>query len=1635
MADQEVIIEIEHYRSLFVVEGMDIQNWDIEVTALVGGVMTMTGGLFSGDSHTDAQARLWEDHGGWFYVYNRALAKHLYNLLEKAKAGELEAEQWKHHKKSIRKYVEGDYNIHFGLEGYSYEDARTDYLKSLLRKVQETGSISGFNAKEKGFLFWAMDPDRAEHHYSWSTGKRIEYDRPPKGDFKGGISRLIWTILKKTGSADELLESHVVREVIDSQYDFSVVRRLVTNKVNDLMQSGRNVGISIPSDFWNPVNSSSQNSLADIRPFLMKGGGEEFNGKWAIGTKYAAGEFIPNWKLTPKDVVIDGESISTSNEFHLGKLDKQLVYFPRDYKEPTSTDGEASWDANELEKEMQEQLASFDKFAGEKNITEYPFQFNTTVNKPRTHYFVQGGVEWFVMDVELIHSMEDQLMADYTAFIMAVWDDWKDGNVTDTVENIFNKTFGDAVIITYYYKPVLIDKEMARRVQYWKNLARLLFSKIPDEEKDKDPENRKKLEEEDIENALRDANNAFLEGEPPPNTPLEEDAIEGRRKFFKQCALMLNAHMLKEQMLSTLKTEATKGRAPFDGRFWMARCDTDQERLINNLVASEDGAAFFDVPPSVLSYLVPKIRLYRVENEEEGWLEETEFVFDQSSDVNRNRNYTKRAGTPYTPENFLAATFDKGSGCGLKEFSFEYNGTNPAEARNDIKARLSLYFQSFGDFVRQRLGSNGMWYRYVDLVLQPTENQAKSLGLNIVHPHQYDPSFFRIRAEVGYVVPDNLETAFANYDSTALRRAITRSNRSMYLVMVDHEIKVNNDGSVLINIDYRAYVETALKSLRFDALATTELLAERNALQKGLYDILSSQQCTKSQVNEYKAAMQGKEEEHKQKSLQSIFKRLLARGKIYVTKVNTSDAQFFRNNGYFSNCELQDINTGNPIEAASFSPNMALQPGQQSGALSWALRNNLPEEGDFDYTDMSDTTIQYFFFGDLLHTIMDTMYDSKTLEWTAGMENTRIILGSFDFDPFTGKGADVTMNIAQLPISTDFFMKWFTENVLTKGKTRKTFPILSFIRNLSNTLLQDSLLETCVNKKMKKTTRFQTGQISAYAKEIGKDPFGMLVNASDLIVNTDHHLGINLPLMGDAEQEIRSDFPKAQHFYNYLILNVIGSSLTYTGNGNYADDIKKGRYHIEIGSNRGIVKTVSFAKTDMQYVREARFMQQGIDGLMQLSAVYKASIEMFGNTLFYPGMELYINPFGIGGTTLGSPTQGPSHSGGRSLANKLGLGGYHTILSVKSSITPGKFTTSLQAQQYYSGDGQGNPNIGGIAIAEDELKSLTVTEEQQESIEGAKDYCDDMIKKLYNNEMAVEQTPGVESLDESRSEEQTSIETTSPVTSTPLDGTVYSSVFFDSEGSEFEYQFDVAEPPVQTTNGTMSRYTLKGITVAEEQTYIDHPNSGDLSVRLVLYSETGDEIHWNIINESESITDDQDSDSLEEEEIMSNGEFSGGSSGGGGSGSSWEVDTPEDEIELPVEESQPSLSAGTQEAEELIPDQLGVMYKINGDIWTKTFYTNGTDNIIPYPAGYSSEAEALIRAALAAGVPVFEIDEGVDNSEFQEWLNIQRGSSRSDKSLIDYYGQYSVRAIHIDRPANRITITYQDRTVKVVGDP
>lgn len=1116
--------------------------------------------------------------------------------------------------------------------------------------------------------------------------------------------------LAKNNDFSDLGFSRTINYVLENGFSMDIVGSKVSSKIQTLINQLVDIQI--------PVNT--------VDPKLFLFSTKKINKNSELYLKIAQANL-------DQDKEIRVKSIGSLDKVEQLILDKGTVTFPSEV-----------FGNNPNALKVLEESTELDNV----DIRSYQFKYYNEI--PMS--YLEGWRRWY--EDEPI-SPSGVLVSDfnsrYADFIMQIFADYtSDGSIDSTITSSFNKIFNDDVV-KRFYRLIATDKEVARRIEF--------FNQLADASQQVNVDSGDTLSDEEIKKIQTNAAKAFVKTEADTvRKPLTDEQIESRQRFYKQCALMLNIHRLSPSFEDVILDRQTvyenydgpDKTKPFGGRFWRAQSE-NTEQLMTNLVSSEDSSYMFEIPTHIMTQLTPKFRLYKVMNDQEGNLKQTEFIFPMYADIDRKKNFKKQQSNTQesTIPTFLAAQFDKGDGIGLKSFSLDFNGTNPAEARNDVKGSMSLFFQSFADFTRTRIDPNGNEYRFVDLIIQPTPDKNNRVdGIKLVSLKQYEPTFYRIRVDMGYNIPQKGdmqgidETTKDKNGKTELQRlqnALRSMNKSYYLCMIDHSFNIKNDGTVEMNFTYRAYLETALKSLRFDALTTPELARRRIQNENKMHEVASSKKCTKDELRELQLAIAGVEEEMILNSLNSIMRRLNQRKKVFTATIDNEDRKYFLKNGFYRTCDL--------INGVSLDDNPDSNSDGDLGVVLNSLFLSDEPCRNFE-RDINDTNIQFFFFGDLLHTILDALYDpdDKTRKKVAvGMENTKMVLGHFEFDPYQGHGSSGKYNISNIPISVDFFGEWFKQNILNQKSTRRTFPILNFIRNLSNHLVNNALLEACVNRSVDKAIRFQTGQISALSSD-GLDPLGSLVKSNKLrnLVYTDHYRRTgDLPLSGDVEGS--SDI---KNFYHYIVLSCNGSALTYAGTGKYEEDIKAGRFHVEIGSNRGIVKTVNFAKTDMQYLREARFFRNGIDGLLQLSSVYTATVEMFGNTLFYPGMDLWINPYGFGGTHLGRPSQGGGESksiSSRSLANILGIGGYHTITGVSTTLTPQGFKTSIKSQHYYSGDGE-NPDTttlkGSKKSTEDELIEKGVNEHPDKE---AAAYCkNEILDQINFNVTGVPQAPSIE---------------------------------------------------------------------------------------------------------------------------------------------------------------------------------------------------------------------------------------------------------------------------------------------------
>jgi hypothetical protein len=417
---------------------------------------------------------------------------------------------------------------------------------------------------------------------------------------------------------------------------------------------------------------------------------------------------------------------------------------------------------NDEVEHVKEDLRNFSTLNGT-NISDYPFLFLKSTSVAKNMFgqvkadlmsdgWFLGPLKWFYDRQTPAQFISKNISQNYFTFIRSLAEDIFDNSkLTQTIGTKFEEALSPK-LVKPIFDLIAFDKIVAAKKAFFDRLA------VEASDADDTPG---ELTEEEIEAAFKAQLETFKEGKPPdlPPSPSEED-IENRQKYFKQCALMLNLSKLRDTYQEKLNKQYSN-KLPYDGRFTTLYCkDKEQELLLTRLVSSKNEQKLFELETHKISKLVPKIRLFKVFNSTDGGEKEVEFIFDRTS---KQR------------DSFMSATFDKGNGVGLKNFSFEFNGTSPATARNDITASLTLFFQSFEDFTRTRTGYSDK-YRYVDLVIQPTpDKQGEVGGIEILSDRQYEPQFYRIRADVGYVLPTEAD-GFTSDEITAIRYQTNHSS-------------------------------------------------------------------------------------------------------------------------------------------------------------------------------------------------------------------------------------------------------------------------------------------------------------------------------------------------------------------------------------------------------------------------------------------------------------------------------------------------------------------------------------------------------------------------------------------------------------------------------------------------------------------------------------------------------------------------------------------------------------------------------------------------------------------------------------------------------------------------------------------
>tara|TARA_B100000575_G_scaffold294508_1_gene310931 strand:+ start:47 stop:3016 length:2970 start_codon:yes stop_codon:yes gene_type:complete len=667
------------------------------------------------------------------------------------------------------------------------------------------------------------------------------------------------------------------------------------------------------------------------------------------------------------------------------------------------------------------------------------------------------------------------------------------------------------------------------------------------------------------------------------------------------------------------------------------------------------------------------------------------------------------------PNGQSSPVFARGAEVGVKSFDWTFLGSDPFTATRDINATLKLHAQNLTTFVADRVGpvlsikSDGSpgveigrgKYKYIDLLVQPRCED------------DYAPECFEVRIDVGYAPIGDTGTAAMRQ---GVKDSIANQKDILYLVLTDHSFDVADDGSIDITVNFRGRLETIMKTrkmnvllpyggvlqdaikLKVDGEDARLTVAGAESLIKRLK---KDKKPDKDRIEKLEAAIADLSFQYKQIINSFILASLLKKGFIYQYTIPDAEFAIFKRyksqlsqGGILppkmSKNQYRSIKSGNSDAVARTVAGVATdQAGVEAAA----------EAVDQTYLDLNNLQrrqVNFFFLGDLLGVVLDNITGDNTI--TGGIEDIgwlrsvaavrvegftgemvgtkpeqkvrdafdkfRIILGNLDLDE--------KVSLAHVPISVDAYSAFFTNTVLASEKTDYSF--YSFVEDVLSQLVMDPLSSRCF------AGLFDTGFRPRVQHYVSPN-----VISDDLY--EDAGTGYKTLRLRDSTGEPEEVFKRGLDsdeipaLYQYMVISSEITDLD-TLKGCEEQDRLKGIVHLHFGNAFGMVKKISFSKSDIEYLPEMRYAAEGNFLYNQLANVYDVNVELVGNNIFKPGQYVYINTNALGaGETWHRNDDGTS----RSWANLMGLGGYHVVTEVAHSISREGFNTSIKARWVASG--------------------------------------------------------------------------------------------------------------------------------------------------------------------------------------------------------------------------------------------------------------------------------------------------------------------------------------------------------------
>ena len=248
--------------------------------------------------------------------------------------------------------------------------------------------------------------------------------------------------------------------------------------------------------------------------------------------------------------------------------------------------------------------------------------------------------------------------------------------------------------------------------------------------------------------------------------------------------------------------------------------DGDPYGFLNQLVTPPSRQNLMDMTTQEISALQPKIRLFKIEYDDEGNdAFEYEIPFDS--------HFTGFDGSSYTGTglNSFLKNGTRGTGVGIKSFNFVFDGTNPFAIKKSISANLKLFANNMNELLNLRrvmtTDGDNFQFRYTDLAMKTGKsikrgNAQYCSDINKENTSRA-PLNFRLRAVVGWAKPKNFVSGGPLTPETW--NALDDSYVTLNLTPTVHNFEIDDQGKVVFNINFLAYIDQFFDQNAFNIFA------------------------------------------------------------------------------------------------------------------------------------------------------------------------------------------------------------------------------------------------------------------------------------------------------------------------------------------------------------------------------------------------------------------------------------------------------------------------------------------------------------------------------------------------------------------------------------------------------------------------------------------------------------------------------------------------------------------------------------------------------------------------------------------------------------------------------------------------